>query len=269
MRDAIRGLLRRLGLLGFVRSSYRSAIGICRDVAWKCRNRCAGSPGNPLLPPPSLCFRSAVSYDPLHFLESGGIGAGSVRRSLQEAGRPLKDCRDVLDFGSGCCRVMRHFNVDLAGSSISAVDVDRGATEWIGENLPDVSVSHLSLGEGLPFGSDRFDLVLAIAVFPNLSADHQLQYVEEIRRVLVPGGILLLTLKGAGRRHELTADDRLRFDAGEVVEIEPECSGSHYCLVYNPESYVRREMVTGFRVLRFRENGSTDTSQDLWILEKS
>lgn len=268
MRRTAGCILKNLGMLKASRAIYRSFIGFCRDVLWKLNSGKNFSEESASVPAPSLCFRSAASYDPVHFISSGRLGAESVRKAVAAAGRSLSDFEKVLDFGSGCCRIMHHLLKDLQGASVTACEIDPMAADWLKKNQPHVSVMRLLQGEGLPCGSNRFDLILAVAVFPLLKIDHQVLYMKELRRVLSPEGIALVTFKGSSRKNELTPGELKRFQSGRPVVREPDFSGSLYCLAYLPEEFVRTVLVPDFQVILFESGGSADTKQDMWLLQK-
>ncbi|MBD3277933.1 MAG: methyltransferase domain-containing protein [Candidatus Aegiribacteria sp.] len=267
MKGTARRILKRLGLLRAARFIYRCFLGFCRDALWNMSGGKNSTTESDPVPAPSLCFRSAASYDPVHFITSGRVGADSVRKAVAAAGRSLSDFEKVLDFGSGCCRIMHHLLKDLQEASVTACEIDPMAVDWL-KNKPDISVMRIVQGEGLPCGSNSFDLILAVAVFPLLNIDHQVLYMKELRRVLSPEGIALVTFKGSSRKNELTPGELKRFQSGRPVVREPDFSGSLYCLAYLPEEFVRTVLVKDFRVLLFESGGSADTKQDMWLLQK-
>lgn len=92
----------------------------------------------------------------------------------------------VLDFGCGSGLTVD--TLSLAGYSASGVDfsreaIDFGAKKGIG-GLSVVS------GERLPFAADSFDAVLCMDVLEHLA--DETTALAEMRRVLKPGGILLI-----------------------------------------------------------------------------
>ena len=48
----------------------------------------------------------------------------------------------------------------------------------------------------LPFDDARFDLVLGYSVFTHLNVQYQDAWLGELRRLVRPGGILLLSISG-------------------------------------------------------------------------
>ncbi len=269
MRTRVTGILRLLGLQAAARRIYRNGAGYIRDSVWRFSPRSVKEDNCLPVPPPSLCFLAADSYDPLHFLSSGRKGAVTVRRLLQSAGRPLVGFRSVLDFGCGCGRIARHMRDYLEGISFIGTDIDPVQVRWVRGKMPPFDFTLTGPSAALPFPDGNFDLVLAVAVFPWLDETAQLKWMEELGRVLEPGGVLLVTLKGENRRGELSEEQLEAFDSGCPVVIEPGSSGTRYCLSYNPESYVRHVLADGFDVLLFSPGGSEDTNQDAWVLTRS
>ncbi|MEN8208604.1 MAG: class I SAM-dependent methyltransferase, partial [Candidatus Fermentibacteria bacterium] len=109
--------------------------------------------------------------------------------------------------------------------------------------------------------------VYAVAVFGHFQEDLQKHWMSELRRVLKPGGFLLITVKGKDRTGELTGEDAAKFMSGKLVVIEPESSGANYCLVYHPDSYFRNNLADGMEVLYYEPSGSPDTVQDVYVLK--
>ena len=72
----------------------------------------------------------------------------------------------------------------------------------------------------LPFGPEAFDLVISMDVFPVLSPDDDEQALGEFRRVLRPGGWLVLRVaafRSLRSRHSQYVAERHRYRAGEFL----------------------------------------------------
>jgi len=121
----------------------------------------------------------------------------------------------------------------------------------------------------LAFRDDSFDLVYALSVFTHLTADLQLAWRDELRRVLKPGGRLLVTTHGDSYVPRLDAAERARFEAGELVVRWGEVAGSNLCSAYHPERYLRDTFAEGFTFLQLEPEGARgNPTQDLVLLQK-
>lgn len=115
---------------------------------------------------------------------------------VAEGGRCLVDYADpapgarMLDVGAGRGAVVR---AGLArGCHITAVDASSRMVERLSEEFSDIVVRRMDAAR-LAFADDSFDLVTAGFVMEVL--DDPARAVAEFRRVLVPGGVLALSLE--------------------------------------------------------------------------
>jgi len=96
----------------------------------------------------------------------------------------------VLDFG--CGSGYGSARISEIARSVQAVDVAQDAIDYAKANFvrPNLGFRCISPDTSLPFEDAAFDLVLSFQVFEHV-ADASL-YLSEIKRVLVPGGQLVL-----------------------------------------------------------------------------
>lgn len=102
----------------------------------------------------------------------------------------------VLDWGCGHGRVIRHFCSLEERAVPTGIDIDADNIRWAQENLPEVAFSVGPLMPPTAFAEGAFDLVYGISVMTHLTADVQIAWLREIRRILAPGGLALLTFAG-------------------------------------------------------------------------
>ena len=217
------------------------------------------------LPPPRLIVRVAGTPDPGWFLESGRLAAETVATTLARHGVRLEDLGAVLDFGCGCGRVLRHLRGlprQLAGS-----DQDPQLVAWCRANLPFAEVVRNGEAPPLAFGGNQFDLAYAFSVFTHLPEGLQHRWAHELRRVVRPGGLVLLTVHGARYRDGLTPAERSLFDAGKLVVRRPEAAGTNLCTAFHPDGWVEREFASGFEVVDvLPEAARGNPHQDVYLL---
>jgi SAM-dependent methyltransferase len=217
----------------------------------------------PPLPPRRLMVRVAGTADPEWFLRSGRAAYDAIAAHV-----PLASLDAVLDFGCGCGRVTRYW-ADFPGS-VRGSDLDRPAVEWCRGNLPFAHFEVNRLEPPLAFADGSFDLVYALSVFTHLTEPLQLAWRDELRRVLRPGGLLLVTTHGSSYRPRLEPDERERFDRGELVVRWGDLPGSNLCSAYHPEPYLRRAFGDGFELIELEPEGALgNPTQDLVLFSAS
>jgi SAM-dependent methyltransferase len=247
-------LLQRAGLLGPAFRSYERLIALRPQ-------RVAPTDGGPELPPRRLMVRVAGTADAEWFLRSGRAGYDAIAAHV-----PLDDLRSVLDFGCGCGRVTRYFH-DFAGE-VAGSDVSAAAIDWCRAHLRGRFEVN-GLAPPLPFEDESFDLVYALSVFTHLTADLQLSWRDELRRVLRPDGRLLVTTHGRSYLPRLDEREREEFEGGELVVRWGEVVGSNLCSAYHPERYLRETFADGFAFVELEPEGARgNPTQDLVLLQK-
>lgn len=101
----------------------------------------------------------------------------------------------LLDWGSGCGSVSVHLR-DLAGDNTFAADVDGEAISWARSALPGIHFSPISPAPPLDYREQQFDLIVASSVFTHLPRGLQNRWLQELRRILAPDGLVLASVHG-------------------------------------------------------------------------
>lgn len=220
------------------------------------------------IPPSELIFSATGTRNVRWFLESGAQTAASFREALERIGRPLDTFHDVLDLGCGCGRVLRQWET-VQGPQFYGTDYNPRGIQWGKSNLKFVRYSSNLLTPPLPFAAAKFDLCYAVSVFTHLPESLQRPWIEELHRVIEPGGILLLTLSGEGDLVRVTAAESESFFAGNIIVVDDALAGTNLCGVYHPQSYVRRNWSDLFEIKKVYEQGARGVpKQDLYVLQR-
>lgn len=164
-----------------------------------------GSDGLPL-PPAELTV--GYLHDPADYVRRGGVWAAELKRLAAEHGAAVDADASVLDWGSSSGRVLRHFTPEAKrGAACWGVDIDARAIAWarahLGESLRFVTGTSFP---HLPFPDARFSLIYGLSVMTHLEHLED-TWLLELRRVLRPGGVLVLTIMD-GHTLEAYAADR-------------------------------------------------------------
>lgn len=268
--STLRRVLRRTGLLpvafGLWRR-FRYWTPARTRANWRLRRAASGVP----IPPSGLLLVTGASTDVSWFLESGVATTSSFTTALERIGRPIESFSSILDFGCGCGRVLRQWQT-LAGGGprIFGTDYNEKLVHWCQRHLSFVDVQKNELTPPLRYADASFDLCYAVSVFTHLPEETQDEWLVELRRVIKPEGILLVTLSGEGDLSRVRFSEQQRFGRGELVVVDGDFAGTNMCGAYHPEQYVREHWAHYFTVIDFLPRGAKGSPhQDLYVLKRN
>jgi SAM-dependent methyltransferase len=261
----------RLGLTGRLFALREHALQLDPRVIRRNRRFRSGT-GPDGLPLPSARLITLVAGTPdiEWFLSYGEITTNAVRAMLSRNEINVDQVDSMLDFGCGCGRMLRHWN-DLPGTEIFGTDYHPDLVSWCRENLSFARVDLNGLTPPLGYRDNQFGLIYAFSVFTHLTSELQFAWIHELRRVLRPGGCLLITTHGDSYFHLLTVSERARFKSGGLVVRHGGEAGSNLCSAFHPETYLRARLLADFEVLEFESvsAGATDgVLQDMTLARK-
>ncbi len=244
------------------------------------------------LPPGKLrarCCRPNVRF----FIESAAQSADELDAALAGVGRRLEEFGAVLDFGCGCARVLAELEQRLgSGATLLGCDIDEEAIRWAARHHPGMRFAVNGPLPPLPYEDASMDLVFASSVFTHVNEGSQQAWLEELRRILTPGGIAIVSVYGehafsgyrSGAILGVTRDFRDRLGAyasldaaGMVFEPYPMSASNRfnytggdepYGVTFNSSGQVRRDWSGSFDVLEILPQSWWSSSQDLVILSK-
>ena len=261
--EAKAAIVRWLSRSGLLLPAFR---GLERVFSLGAKAVAVGPDGLPL-PPPVLMVRVAGTVDAAWFVETGRLAEEAIRTALDRAGVPFNSVEAVLDFGCGCGRVLRRWhNLD---ARVCGTDVNSSAVAWCRTHLPFAEVSVNAPVPPLMYGDASFDLVYGLSVLTHLSVESQFAWLDELRRVLRPGGYLLLTLHGESSVDKLREEERSTYANGDCVVRWVEGAGSNFCMTFHPPAFVRDRLASGWELAEHTLGGALgNPGQDLVLLRK-
>jgi SAM-dependent methyltransferase len=209
------------------------------------------------LPPAELRYRVSSTPDAQDFVRVGKTCASDIQFALRKVGRELTSFTRILDFGCGCGRTLTHLR-DLAPSAqIHGTDIDSKAIEWCSKYLPFATFKLNKQEPPLDYPADTFDFIYAISVFTHLNRDHEFRWLDELRRVATPGGILVITVNGS------VSDQGFVFERSYEKGLFPDW----YQNSYHSKEYVFTNFGKYFEVLDYSPQ-SLNAHQDVVVLQK-
>ena len=224
------------------------------------------------IPPPRLRARVGASSSRTEFLEIGRRCAEDLLSAYRAAGRPADGDGRWLDFGSGCGRVARHLFGRSPISDYRGVDVDRAQIAWAGRHLPG-RFSTIAPAPPMAFAGESFDVVFTISVFTHLDEAEQIAWLEELRRLLRPGGLLIATTHAP--RIAVEARGAATVGAGELDALErtgflfrPSVGPFNEQAAFHSREYLSREWGGRYGFVAFHP-AALGGFQDISLWEKS
>ncbi len=229
--------------------------------------RTTTSDGIPI-PPLRLIVLVTGNADIPAFLEGGKLAVQSITGILEKNGLDIENFQTILDFGCGCGRVIRHWH-SLQTTTVFGTDYHQELIKWCKQHLTFAEFAENWLSPPLAFDDKRFDFVYALSVFTHLPESLQIVWMEELSRILKPGGYLLITTHGERYMDVLTPSEAQAFAAGQLVVRYDKVAGTNMCSVFHPQKYVREKLINGFEVVDFVPGGAKgNLYQDIFLLQK-
>jgi SAM-dependent methyltransferase len=248
-----------------LKESFHKHKSVPRDVTARVTTRLSGRPA---VPPSKLIYLVAGHRSASAFLAGGLSASEAIRAALERNGLRMDQFSNVLDFGCGAGRIIRHWN----GSQrpvMHGTDYNSALIEWCRKNLRSAEFRVNTLSGALPYDSETFDFIYSFSVFTHLREPLQFHWIDELARVLKPGGYIYLTTHGDYYLPELNSSEQEQFKKGELVVREEEQSGSNFCAVFHPPSYVRDKLTRNLEVADFIACGAHgDSMHDVHLLRK-
>lgn len=219
------------------------------------------------VPPPRLSFDAYGHVDHGRYFASGERDARVITQLIESHlhGDGLRVC----EWGCGPGRVIRHLERLLAARhpSIYGTDYNAQTVAWCRAHLPGISFERNELSPPLAFEDGCFDAVYALSVFTHLSRERHFEWIAELRRVLRPGGIVILTTHSDAATDRLLGSELEQYDAGRLVVRAGVREGKKWYLAYQPPEFVRNELLAGWEPVSRDERRMFGT-QDVWVARK-
>jgi SAM-dependent methyltransferase len=216
---------------------------------------------------------------------AGGLyEADLVADALLGAGARIDDVRTGLDFGCSSGRVVRVLAAALPDTHWMACDPNERAIAWAREHLPGIDFSVSGDEPPLAIDAAALDLAFAISIWSHFEPTLGLRWLEEMHRLIRPGGHLVLTTHGlTSVGYYATLGLRTPEQSSEIADAlyrrgwwyAPEFGAEGDWGVVNPAwgtaflspEWVLAELCPRWRVLEFAP-GRNAWNQDVYVLQR-
>ena len=171
----------------------------------------------------------------------------------------------VLDWGCGPGRVIRHWpenNFTCFGS-----DVNDKSLDWCKLNFPSIRFLRQQVLPPLDIAKETFDLIYGISILTHLSLSAHFLWIEELGRILKPGGLLFLTTQGNAFKDKLTQSEKQDFDQGNLIVRGAVKEGHRTFSSFHPVLFMEK-LFHSFVILKHISVDNEGNVQDVWIVRK-
>lgn len=216
------------------------------------------------LPPAMLRFRVSESLSAGEFARIGAGCAKLVATTVAKMGGDIRSAERVLDFGCGCGRTLIWLIREYQTVEFHGADVDREAVSWCRKHLPSAYFATNLPAPPLLYPDQHFGLIYCVSVFTHLNEAMQDAWLAELKRILRPGGFLLITVHGQNATAGLApADLELLRTTGFLHKQSRKLKGivpDWYNTTWHSQEYVRARVSKLFPTVAYETvpNGLQD-----------
>jgi len=266
MKKLLSQILRSLRLIKCVDRIYFYYLKI---VTHKTRRLFRKNNPDVILPPDYYLFETFDLDYQKYFFDS--INAVKDIIDTIQSVHQISDESKILDWGCGSGRLVRHFknNINASKVTIYGTDYNKNYIEWCKKNIPEVNFNTNTNFPPLPYDNNFFDVIYGISIFTHMSEEQHIKWMEELKRILKPGGILYLSFQSDAFTVKLTEDDLRKFKEGKLVVKSNTTLGHRTYSAFQPDVYIRKISygLTISKIIKgeFKENKS---QQDIWLFTK-
>jgi SAM-dependent methyltransferase len=217
---------------------------------------------NIVLPPDYLMYESfKLDYASYFF---GGKKTAEWVQNLTKEWLPVGNWV-VLDWGCGPGRVIRHWpehQFTCFGS-----DVNEKSLDWCKLNFPAIRFLNQQVLPPLDIAAQTFDLIYGISILTHLSLSAHFLWIEELKRILKPGGLLVLTTQGNAFKDKLMKSEIKDFDDGHLIVRGSVKEGHRTFSSFHPVPFMEK-LFDSFVILKHISVENEGNVQDVWIVKK-
>lgn len=234
------------------------------------------------VPPPAenLARVGSQSFD-VH-VKRGYAILDTIEEEARAQSLDPDNCERILDFGCGVGRVAIPLAERRPGKAYGT-DVDPTAIQFLNKHFDTLHAYVQNYEPPLHFESEFFDLIFSISVWSHLPANLQVAWLDEMHRIVKPGGLVMITTAGIshlknwhakGKRTDISVDSLERsgslFIKNDRLQKRPEMFPGvtgDWGVFYQTEDHIRRTWSNKFEIRSVK--AAHVGQQDLTVLRKT
>lgn len=248
--------------------------GVIASVFRRWEDQAARAPGGDFvdewpIPPADLLVSVAGTPNREWFSVRGRQDAEMFARLAAQHGHPLPEQGVVVDLGCGCGRTARWLapQVTAGGGRFLGFDVNARLAGWCAANLPGEYASN-RLTPPLACEAGAVDVLYAYSVLTHLREATAARWLNEIARVLRPGGLAMLSFHDeAFAEHFGPAEVRAALRKRSYFVFNDALEGSNYISAWTTREHFSELASRDFQVLEVLP-GRDDRTQAIAVLRR-
>jgi len=219
--------------------------------------------------PPLRLLWDAQSHTDYELYWTSGLASAAFYWSLIRTKLPVVPgvAVSVCEWGCGPGRIVRHLPELCADHAVSlfGTDYNDASIAWCNAHISAVTFFHNELAPPLPFRSGQLDALYCRSVFTHLSEEMHHQWIAELKRVVRPAGLIVISTQGAAHLSRLLPEERDQYARGELVVRRLAEEGKLFFSAFHSPRFVREKLLVGMQVEEHQEGR---TSQDVWVVRR-
>ena len=149
------------------------------------------------VPSEKLIFLVSGHYDRRQFALNRRATVLLIVNLLVDAGIDYRQFRVILDFGCGCGRILAGWEHELPPNAhLLGCDINPSLVEFCRVNIPFARTWTCEYLPPLNLKNGAIDFAYAASVFTHTTKEATRLWAEEMRRIIKPGGILMVSFHG-------------------------------------------------------------------------
>lgn len=221
------------------------------------------------LPPLRIAYDAYGHTNWSAYLATGLEHAKIIRELIRKYASTHDGVLAVCEWGCGPARILRHLPALWPSGALElhGFDYNAASITWCRENIPGIRFELNALEPPLEQPDNSLDCLYGVSVFTHLSRELHDAWMQEISRVVKPGGLMILTTHGDTTRANLLVHEQALYDRGELVVRDKAPEGKRTFVAYQPPAYMRHHLLSAFDVLaHIPPAPSSPLRQDIWVV---
>jgi SAM-dependent methyltransferase len=233
------------------------------------------SPSVPFQIPPGHLLKRVTGSESESFFRASSFQSFRDLWPVACRWREPGSIRSMLDWGCGCGRLVNTFLHLSTVRDFNGCDIDSEAVDWCRTHFPLARFAANAPAPPTEYPDNTFDLAVGNSVMTHLTKDLQLAWLDEIRRIIRPGGLCLASVHGDFATSFCRPDPRVRFKLGKEgifdewkdASLTGVAPSSYYRDTLQTRAYTKKAYERYFEILEYIEGGWLKF-QDLVVMRK-